>query len=251
MAGQIEPPVGPPLGFPRCPQCTYLRNGPPRTCLACAAQNFEGIAPNACPVCNQMLTGDTCPNWLCSDPNRSITRIRAIAYSSGSLRSTILKYKYDGRHAWSLIFGRLLVAWLNQHAHSSPPDLIAANPTYVGPGGASFAHTERVIEVAATEDVLNEWPFDIAEPRALVKFRETQKSAGNGAAAKRAAAAELREALRIPDRTRTNGRRILVYDDVCTTGSQLDAVARYLMDEGGAAEVEGLVLARAPWRVRS
>jgi predicted amidophosphoribosyltransferase len=41
---------------------------------------------------------------------------------------------------------------------------------------------------------------------------------------------------------------VLVYDDICTTGGQLDAVAGCLHDQGGAARVEGVVLARAPWR---
>ena len=40
---------------------------------------------------------------------------------------------------------------------------------------------------------------------------------------------------------------VLIYD-VCTTGTQLDAVAGVLLDNGGAARVEGIVLARAPWR---
>ncbi len=247
----IEPPSGPPLGFPKCPQCTYLRNGPPQTCLACATSTFEGIAPNACPVCNQMLDGDTCPNWLCSDPNRRIAKIRAIAYSSGPLRRKIISYKYDGRSGWSLIFGRLLIAWLDRNARQDAPHLIIANPTFLGEGGASFGHTERVLDVAAKEDVLGEWPFDITEPRALVKVEATSKSAANSAAAKRVAATELHSTLRLPNPERVEGRRILVYDDVCTTGSQLNTVAGFLIDEGGAARVEGIVLARAPWRPRS
>lgn len=251
MATPIEPSVGPPLGFPKCPQCTYLGNGPPQTCLACAASTFEGIAPNACPVCNQMLDGDNCPNWLCSDPHRRIARIRAIAYSSGPLRQKIINYKYNGKYGWSLIFGRLLVAWLDRNARSDRPDLIIANPTFLGEGGASFGHTERVLDVAATEDVLGEWPFDTDDPRAVVKVIATSKSAASTASAKRAAAEELLTALRLPDPQRITGRRILVYDDVCTTGSQLNTVAGFLIDEGGAAHVEGIVLARAPWHPRS
>ncbi len=199
-------------------------------------------------MCSQIVEQGPCPNWLCNDPNRRISRIRAIAYSSGELRTTIHRYKYQGKHGWSLIFGRLLVAWLDRNARDDPPDLIVPNPTYLGDGGATFGHTERVIEAAATHDVLGEWAFDIDEPRALVKTRVTAKSAGTGAAAKRAAAVELRGALTLPDPTQVQGQRILVYDDVCTTGSQLDAIAGYLIDEGGAAEVEGLVLAPAPWR---
>jgi len=112
------------------------------------------------------------------------------------------------------------------------------------------SHTERVIEAAATEDVLGEWPFDITDPGAIFKARATPKSAGSRATTKRAAAAELRDSLAIPDRRRVDGKRILVYDDVCTTGSQLDTVAAVLINEGGAKEVEGIVLARAPWTQR-
>jgi len=250
MANRIGPPVGPPRGFPQCAKCAYLHSGPPRLCLACSRRSFKNIAATACPVCSQIMERGSCPNWLCADPARRITRIRAIAYSSGELRTAIHRYKYKGKHGWSRIFGRLLVAWLDQNVRGSPPDLIIANPTYCGDDEAAYGHTERVIEAAATEDVLGEWPFDITDPRAIVKARATPKSAGSRAATKRAAAAELRDSLAIPDRRRVDGKRILVYDDVCTTGSQLDTVAAVLINEGGAKEVEGIVLARAPWTQR-
>lgn len=205
----------------------------------------------ACPVCCQKLAEDgSCPNWLCADPRRRISRIHAIAYLSGSLRNKILRYKYDEAYGWSLIFGRLLLGWLEQHAAATPPGLIVANPTYVGTGEQGFAHTEHVLDVAAREDVLGTWRFDTGRPRAIVKDRATAKSASNTAPAKRAAARELRSALRVPDPSRTSGGRILIYDDVCTTGSQLDAVAGCLLDDGRASHVEAVVLARAPWRGR-
>ncbi len=83
-----------------------------------------------------------------------------------------------------------------------------------------------------------------------MKTRATAQSANATAKAKRAAADELRSALAIPDPARTAGRHVLVYNDVCTT-SQLNAVADCLLAEGGAARVEALVLARAPWRRRT
>src|ERR1700733_1733287 len=81
-------------------------------------------------------------------------------------------------------------------------------------------------------------------PRALT----TDRSAGGSSAEKRITAAAIREVLAIPDPARTAGRRILLFDDVCTTGSQLHAVAHCLLREGRAARVRALVLARAPWR---
>lgn len=251
MAPSAELPAGPPLGFPRCRACPYRQAGPPRVCVACASETLEDIANRACPVCCQKVAGDSsCPNWLCADPRRRISRIQAIAYLSGSLRSKIIRYKYEGAYGWSLIFGRLLLGWLEQHAAANRPDLILANPTYVGPGGHGFAHTERVLEVAGREDVLRTWRFDTAGPRAIVKVQATTRSARNTAPAKRAAARELRSALRIPDPSRTAGRNILIYDDVCTTGSQVDAVAGCLLDDGHASHVEAVVLARALWRSR-
>lgn len=246
-----EPPSGPPAGFPKCPTCPYLRTGPPHLCLTCASQSFEVIQASACPVCSQILDGGSCPNWLCADPTRSIGRIDAIAYLSGSLRSKIHRYKYDGAWGWSLIFGRLVLAWLERHAHGVPPDLIVANPTFSASGTPRLGHTERVLDVAASEDVLRHWAFDTSDPPVILKAAATERSARNTAPAKRAAAAELRAALRITDRPRIEGKRILVYDDVCTTGSQLDVVAECLINDGGAASVDALVLARAPWRARS
>lgn len=245
-----EPPSGAPLGFPQCPQCPYLRPGPPSLCLTCASQSFEVIAASACPVCSQILDEGRCPNRLCADGTRSIGHIHAVAYLSGQLRSKIIRYKYGGYGGWSLIFGRLILAWLERNATGSRPDLIVANPTYSATGKPRLGHTERVLDAAAAEDVLREWPFDVADPPVIVKTRATEKSARNTAWAKRAAAGELRAALAITDRSRSRieGKRILVYDDVCTTGSQLNAVAECLIEDGGAASIDALVLARAPWR---
>lgn len=111
-----------------------------------------------------------------------------------------------------------------------------------------MGHTERVVDAAAREDVLGDWPFDTGDPRALIKLRPTPRSAGMPAPAKRAAAREIELAVDIPDPDRTRGKRILVYDDLCTTGSQLNSLAEVLVGKGGASVVEAVVLARAPWR---
>jgi predicted amidophosphoribosyltransferase len=207
------------------------------------------IADAACVICSQALEPDgACPNWLCADPRRRIAKIHAIAYQSGPLKRVIGRYKYDEKYGWAAIFGRLVLGWLEQNAAQDPPDLIVANPTYTGAGGRRRPHTEQVLEAAAKEDKGGRWPFDIADPRAIIKTQTTVRSAASTAKAKRAAAAALRAALRVPDTSATARKRILVYDDVCTTASQLDAVAACLLDEGGASHVEALVLARAPWR---
>jgi hypothetical protein len=168
---------------------------------------------------------------------------------SGALRVRIHRYKYEAKTGWSMIFGRLVVGWLEAHAAGDPPGLIVANPTFAGGGDPREGHTERIIRSAAIEDAEGLWRFDTAHSvPVIVKTGPTGKSAGQAAPAKRASAAELRRLLTIPDPSVTDGRKILVLDDVCTTGSQLDAIAGFLLEEGNASEVRGLVLARAPWR---
>jgi predicted amidophosphoribosyltransferase len=223
--------------------------GPPAVCVACARSAIELTGAERCAVCSQTLGDDgQCANRLCHDPHRRITRIRAIAVHSGELRSANHRLKYEGKWGWAAIFGRLLLGSLEAEYRPEDLDIIIANPTYTGPGGAVLAHTERVVEAAEREDLSGRWPFDVATPRAIVKTSSTSRSAGQSFASKQAAAAELPSALAIPDPSRIRDGRILVYDDVCTTGSQLDALARHLITAGGARSVEAIVLARAPWR---
>ena len=282
--------------FPGCHQCSYFGTGPASVCMACAGRRLERPTARACPVCGQRTRlGGLCANELCRCPQRRIGRIHAIAYHTGPLRRAIYDYKYRDVQSWAVIFGRLLLAWLDETLLGDPPDLIVANPSFSGPGGQRFAHTEAVIEAAAREAAAREaagreatcetaareaagreaagreatsgtaapeatgcetvhlgtrprWRLDTETPRAIVKTAATLRSADMQAWSKRASATELREALLVPDSARISGRYVLVYDDICTTGGQLDAVAGRLLDEGDAARVEAVVLARAPWR---
>jgi predicted amidophosphoribosyltransferase len=235
--------------FPDCHDCRSFRDGPASLCFACASRRLTRPDASACPVCSQR-TGDDgrCPNQLCRDPRRRIGKIHALGYQAGPLRQAVNSYKYRGDRALAVVLGRLLLAWLEDVMAAGPPDLIVVNPSFVGPGGQQFAHTEAVLAAAAAADAGHRWPFDTATPAAIVKTAPTLRSADAQAWSKRVSGYELREALHVPDPSRTAGRFILVFDDICTTGTQLDAVAGCLLDQGLATRVEGVVLARAPWR---
>lgn len=57
----------------------------------------------------------------------------------------------------------------------------------------------------------------------------------------------LYEALRLPEPDRVKSARVLVVDDIFTTGTSMNVVARE-PEDAGATQFTGLVLARAPWR---
>jgi predicted amidophosphoribosyltransferase len=242
--------------FPGCRGCAHFATAPAQLCLACARPQLRLVA-TGCPVCCQLLDGNgRCPNELCRSARRRIGRIHAVAYHEGALRRVINDYKYRGAAHWPVILGRLLLAWLDETMAADRPDLIVANPSFVGAGGQLFPHTEAVLAAAAAQDAErapagSRWPFDRADPAAIVKTAATQRSADAAAWYKSFAATDLRGVLAIPDPARTAGKFVLVYDDICTTGRQLDTVAAALLEDGGAARVEGVVLGRAPWRRRA
>ncbi|MGW1659188.1 ComF family protein [Streptomyces atratus] len=93
----------------------------------------------------------------------------------------------------------------------------------------------------------HEFPLRHPDRPLLVKKNETPRSAKGTLDSKRYAAATHAAALDwVGEPGVIRDARILLVDDVLTSGSQLQHVARRLTTYG-AAEVRGLVLARAPW----
>jgi predicted amidophosphoribosyltransferase len=105
-------------GFPRCIRCRYRLTGSIEQCVTCAYRALSRPDQHACPICDQKLEpGERCANRLCQDAwRRKFVRVRAIGYKErGSpLGQTIHRYKYMAMTGWSLIFGRLLLGWLEQ-----------------------------------------------------------------------------------------------------------------------------------------
>ncbi|MGW0731873.1 ComF family protein [Streptomyces sp. NPDC002851] len=147
---------------------------------------------------------------------------------------------------WSKVFGRLIVGWLEEHRDQvADIDLIIGNPT--APDRVPLQHIETITASAYTEDTLGRWPIADPDSPALIKKHETKKSASGGVQwqDKLQAAQGHAEALKF--RRSVESERILLIDDVFTTGATFHTVGKRLMTEGKATEVRGLVLARVPF----
>ncbi|MGI5143961.1 MULTISPECIES: ComF family protein [unclassified Streptomyces] len=200
-------------------------------------------------MCSQtVLQGQSCANRLCALPleQRGFSRVDAIAMYSGALRDKIHRLKYDGKHGWALIFGRLIVGWMENHAgQMQGVDYVIGNPTHRG--RLPLQHIEAIMDAAYAEDVTRTFPLNPPGAHLLIKDDETPRSAMRSLDDKRAAAAAHAAALKWTAEAATiKGATIVLVDDVFTSGSQLQHVALRLR-ASGAADVRGLVLARVPW----
>ena len=237
--------------FPDCASCRYARTGPWAICVQCASEQLPEIK-DPCPICSQELDGKPCRNQLCQEPpdNRPIDSISAITLHKDPLDITVRRYKYEGKYGWGRIFARLLFGHLEMNWSPDEVDIIIANPPNPKKDHTSpdRDHTTRVIRLAAANDYRSRWPFDSDQDLAITKQKPTEQSAGQKLEGKKRAAKEHVEALELNHPDRIKGKRVVVYDDICTTGYQLNEVARRLKEEWDATKVYGIVLARQPWQ---
>ena len=220
------------------------------TCFECA-RGAMTVTPDerACSICSQELDAQgRCGNTrLCRSPSRHIHRIHALGVLTGPIEDNIKRLKYQGKTGWARIFGRLLYGFMEENYDPWEVGLIVANPVWLGEGSHSTVdHTGLVVRSAAKSDVLGTWPFDTSTPGVLSLAGPPPQSARTASAKERREnAILLRDLLRV-EPGHVEGKSIVVYDDVCTTGSQLEACAQVLI-EHGAQHVEAVVLARTPW----
>ena len=159
--------------------------------------------------------------------------LRSFGPYGGALRRLIHLLKYDGMEPLGPALGRLLAA---PAAELAPFDVIAPVPLHRGRRiERGFNQAELLGRGLARETGCS------LEPDLLVRRRPTAPQAGLNARERRT---NLRGSFAAPRPEAVRGRKILLIDDVTTTGATLEACARALK-RAGAGRVVVLTLARA------
>lgn len=216
------------LLFPaRCVNCNRVGES---LCSRCRSQ-IQFVTPPYCRRCSRPLEfhGDPCP--LCRAHPLHITQIRAIGYHEGVLRRAIHALKY--RH-WTVLADPL-AALLQQYLLRTAPsvDLITAVPLHPDrQRERGYNQAELLARSLAARAAL---PYICG----LKRTRPTADQIGLDMGARHE---NVRGAF-AADGTAFAGRRVLIVDDVCTTGATLDACAVALRAQG-ACEIYGLTVAR-------
>jgi ComF family protein len=231
------------LVFPAvCPVCGIRSDdaGHRPFCAPCWAALPLGLEPG-CPVCGEPFPGlgGTLPCEACRRAPPPYGFARAVSAYEGGMREAIHALKFAGRAVLAAPLGRLL-------AEAAP----AALPVAPGEWAEGLVpvplHPARLAERGFNQAVLLAAPCAAAWRvpvlgRALVRSRPTRPQTDLDAEARRA---NVRDAFSVARPAEVAGRRLLLVDDVLTTGATAGAAARALR-AAGAAAVGVVALARA------
>jgi ComF family protein len=215
-------------------------------CTACADQ-YHPVDSPLCTHCGQPFDSPQGPDHTCGQCRLQpfhFQSARAAGLYEGSLRAAIQELKYQGRDALAEPLGQLM--WQTLVKTWNPRNLDRIVPVPLHPR----RKRERGFNQAAL--LVRRWPGYAAREgfekspgwidiRLLKRHRATLPQTG---LKKEQRATNLRNAFSVSKSRSIHGERILLVDDVMTTGTTVDSCARSLL-AAGASEVRVLTLARA------
>ena len=213
---------------PRCVACgregTFL-------CPGCREAMPRALPPR-CPLCWQPeRRGEACGR--CARTRPAFAGARSLYVFQGPVREAVHALKYNHLSALARPMGELMAAYLK--TEELPVDLVVPVPLF-GRRQRLRGYNQSALlarELARLDGL------PLAE-RSLSRRRDTPPQARSvDAEARRRNVAGAFAA----DGRRVDGRRVLLIDDVMTTGATLDACAQALR-QGGAASVWALTFAR-------
>ena len=204
------------------------------------------LFPPKCVLCQKVLgeqETDLCHSCRAEAPEFSASKIRipfvarwtALWYYKGNVRESLLRFKFHNRRSYAIAYGRLLAMKISREMPQF--DMLTWVP--IGKRRLWKRGYDQVALIARS--VASE--LQIKPVRTLVKIRNAPTQSGIRGIAERRA--NILNAFRIQKSAAVAGKRILLLDDIVTTGATASECARTLL-LADAQEVYVAAVATAP-----
>ncbi len=205
------------------------------------------LFPPRCVLCRALLNQaqtDLCHH--CREHAPEVTREKfkysflarwcAIWYYKENVRSSILRYKFHGRRSYADVYGRLLAMKLQRRGLDDFDVLSWVPVSPLRRLKRGFDQTELLAQAVGRE-------LGVPAVRTLRKIRHTPPQSGiSGVSSRRA---NILGSYRVTGKDLVQNKRILLLDDILTTGATASEAAKTLC-LAGAREVSLGVVAVAP-----
>jgi ComF family protein len=223
------------LFVPHCPACDARLNSPEPLCAACSISLYD-LGP-ACPRCAEPHDGPVALECArCRRKPPPFARTVAPYRYGGELGAALRRLKYEPRPDIARTIAPLLAPALARAANDV--DLIMPIPLHWRRmARRGFNQSALLLDFAAR---------GLQVPIDRVSLRRNKATSSQSRLSARRRAANVADAFAVAPRRRkrVRGRRVLLFDDIMTTGATLSAAARTLL-EAGATEVVAFCAARA------
>lgn len=215
-------------------------------CPSCA-NGFVPIQPPLCTTCGEMFKSDEGMDHVCGaciDFPKKFCTARAAGAYSGPLMPAIHALKYNGRTGLARPLGELLFISLAKWFDINQIDMVVPVPL----------HKSKLRKRGFNQAYLlvRNWhrtarSYGLALPREKIKatvLARTQKTGSQTKLSRKERIENVKGAFCVTREADVSGKRVLLVDDVYTTGATVNECAKTLLADG-AARVDVLTLARA------